>query len=139
MGIPARIEGAMQTLSEPYPQRVMVEDEYSVSAIRQEVRELARVVGLGRTQQAKITAATSMIAKGLVINHWTGMFTIQPAHQGLRSGIEVSCLPPEGEGQAGELGLIEALSLGEARLLVDEARLTYPAGRPQVTLRIWLS
>jgi hypothetical protein len=123
----------------PSPQQLLVGDEYGVIALRHEIRQMARAIGLAPTQQARITAAASAISKALLNHNMTVLFLIQPARQGARVGLEVSCAPPGVYGQRGEAELDEMLNMAEARLLADEARLSLVAGRPLLTLRMWAS
>jgi hypothetical protein len=128
----------MQIPSEPHPQTHPLDDEYSVLAVRRRVREVARELGLGTTQQAKITTATSMVARGMLLNNWSGVVTIQQAQQGARSVLEISC--SGSESQAGEPpDSADVMGYGEARRFVDEARLSWSAGKPTLTLRMWIT
>jgi hypothetical protein len=128
----------MQTPSAPHPQSLLVDDEYSVITVRRRVREVARELGLGTTQQAKITTATSMVARGMLLSNWSGVVTIQQAQQGARSVLEISCSGSESQiGAQPESS--DVMGYGEARRFVDEARLSWAAGKPTLTLRMWLT
>jgi hypothetical protein len=123
----------------PAPLQLLVSDEYGVIALRHEIRQMARAIGLPPTQQARITAAASAISKALLNHNMTVQFLLQPTKQGTRVGLEISCAPPGVYGPRGEAELDELLNMSEARLLADEARLSLVAGRPLLTLRMWIA
>ena len=45
---------------------LQIRNEYDVVAMRQEVRQVARDLGLGLSQQAKIATAISTVARALI-------------------------------------------------------------------------
>src|SRR4051794_37878271 len=71
---------------------VRVQTEYDVVTLRQEVRQLARALGMGLCQQAKISTALSVIARALLLNSPSTLFTIGVASQGAQPVLQISCV-----------------------------------------------
>jgi hypothetical protein len=115
---------------------MVLRDEYDVIAMRQEVRQIARNLGLGLTQQAKITAAVSAVARALLGNYPTILLNAHIASQGDRQALEVAWTVQDSVVDPGQLRVV--LNLNEVQLLVDDASIAHGAGGPHLTVRMWL-
>lgn len=117
-------------------QRIVVSDERDVIALRQEVRQVARTLGMGLTRQARITAAITAVARELLGKTDGTTFIIQVIAHSTASALEISCLSPfpPSEKKYDE----KALQFGEARSLADEAFCTPAEQGSLVTLRMWV-
>jgi hypothetical protein len=105
--------------------------------MRQEVRRVARALGLGLAEQAKIATAISTNARELLARYRGAMFTLQTTAQGTPPALEIDCIlgPPPADGAQ----LEQMLSLGDVRLLVDEATLSYDTGAAILRVRMHLT
>jgi hypothetical protein len=99
---------------------VHVQTEYDVVTLRQEVRQLARVLGMGLCEQAKISTALSVIARALLLNSPSTMFTIIVASQGAQPVLQISCVSATTPESSGLAQLEQSSCLAEARLLVGD-------------------
>ena len=99
---------------------VRVQTEYDVVTLRQEVRQLARSLGMGLSEQAKISTALSVIARALLLNSLSTMFTIIVASQGAQPVIQISCVSATTSEASGLAQLEQSSYLAEARLLVGD-------------------
>jgi len=118
------------------PQRFLVTTEYEVTTMRQEVRRIARALGLGLAQQAKITTAISSIARVLLARYRSAVFALETTAQGMPAALEIACMlgPAPTDGIQPE----QALDLADVQLLVDETTLSYHAGQAVLRLRMHL-
>ena len=128
----------MTHTSRPETREVEVREEMDVVALRQEVRMLAQALGLGLTQQARVTAATSAVARGLLLRGLVVTYQLRLAEHDARRALEVSCAPPHVDAEAGEAELEEQLNIHDARLLVDEVQVARVPSGARLTLRSWL-
>jgi hypothetical protein len=127
----------MQLGSVVQPQRIHVTTEYEVIAMRQEVRQMARILGLGLAQQAKIATAMTMLARILLAHNRSAMFTLQMIDQGAQAALEiVSVLGPA---SVDGVQLEQMWNLADVRLLVDEAILSSDAGEAVLRVRMRLT
>ncbi len=127
----------MQPLSLPQYQHLHVHTEHDVISLRQAVRQMARSVGLGLPEQARITAAISEIARALLLDGGTSRFIIQVVDQDPRPALEVVCVSPHAH--AHEAHTSQNLhALSEACALVDETNLTTLHEGVPLILRMWL-
>jgi hypothetical protein len=116
-----------------------IKSDYDVVAVRQEVRQAARDLGLGLSQQAKIATAISTITRALLAANVTASVYLRADDALPRPALELSCrltinVLPESLAQLEQL-----LHFGAARALVDEAALALEAHGALLTLRMWLS
>ncbi len=124
----------MQPLSSPQPQNLYVNAEHDIISLRQAVRQMARGVGLGLPEQARITAAISEVARAFLLNGGTARFIIQVTDHNPHPALEVVCVLPFAA-HANQT----SYSLSEACALVDEANLAvFNDGMPLI-LRMWLN
>jgi hypothetical protein len=113
--------------------------EHDVITMRQEVRQMARLLGLGLVEQAKIATAISAVARVLLTLDCTTVFTMRATGQGEHSALEISCVPPFGS-EPIDIGQLEQkLNLTSTRLLVDEASLSRDANDLVLILRMRLA
>lgn len=128
----------MPTSSPQQLRHLIINNEYDVVAMRQDVREHARALGLGLIQQAKLATAISAVARAALVLHPQPTFTLQKTTHNTRPALEVACFAAL-NGAAAQQGQMEqALHLAEARLLVDEASLTLASDGARLTLRVWI-
>ena len=105
--------------------------------MRQEVRRIARTLGLGLAEQAKITTAISAIARVLLAEYRSAMFAIQTTAQSAPPALEIVCML--GPIRADGTQLEQILHLADVRLLVDETTLSYDTGEAVLCLRMHLA
>jgi hypothetical protein len=129
----------MQPLSAHHQHRIHVNNEHDVIAMRQEVRQVARTLGLGLVEQAKIATAISAVARVMLVLCEGTMLTMRMTRQGDQSVLEITCAPVRWSGLTDLAQLEEQLNLANARLLVDEANLSERGGEPVLTLRMRLA
>lgn len=116
----------------------MVIDEYDVIAMRQEVRQMARQIRVDLAQQARITAAISGVARELIVQRLSVLFTVLVRQCGGQPALEVRCDPQIDSPHAARIDFEHNRNVNDARRLVDEAEFSSSDGRPQLTLRIWI-
>jgi hypothetical protein len=118
-------------------QHLYVTTEYEVTTMRQEVRRIARGLGLGLADQAKIATAISTIAREQIARHRSAWFTLHTTAQGTPAALEIACMvgPVPSDGAQ----VVQLLSLDDVRLLVNEATLLYDNGRMILRLRMHLT
>jgi hypothetical protein len=106
--------------------------------MRQEVRQVARELGLGLTQQAKISTAISTIARSLIAANCYATMSMRTDVLASRPAIEILCRLSS-DHELTNLGeLTQLLHFGEAQALVDEATLALESGGALCYLRMWL-
>ena len=127
----------MQMTSRVPPQHFIVKTDYDVTTMRQEVRRIARTLGLGLAQQAKITTAISSIARVMLARYHSALFALEPTAQGVPAALEITCML--GPAPADGTQLEQVLPLAYVRLLVDETTLSYDAGQAVLRLRMHLA
>ena len=126
------------TVAGVQPQQMQVSCEHDVIAMRQEVRQMARLLGLGLVEQAKIATAISGIARLLLGDSGGTVFTMRATGSGEQSALEISCTPSF-DAWMDTAYVEERLNLGNTRLLVDEARLSREADELVLTIRMRLA
>lgn len=124
--------------SVPHPRQLHVQSELDVILMRQEVRQAARDLGLGLSQQARISAAISTIARALVAAHCSALMCMQANKRTTRPMLEISCILSLIDSLNDTNTLEQLLHLGEARALVDEAALWMESEGAHLSLRMWL-
>jgi hypothetical protein len=129
----------MQPLSAFHQHRIHVGNEHDVIAMRQEVRQVARTLGLGLVEQAKIATAISAVARAMLALCEGVLLTMRMGRQGDQCVLEIMCAPMRWSGPRDLVQLEDHLNLANARLLVDEANLSERGGEPALTLRMRLA
>ena len=127
----------MQLGSMIRPQHIRMTTEYDVIAMRQEVRQIARTLGLGLAEQAKIATAMSTIARVLLDRNRSAMFTLQTINQEAQTALEIVCVL--GLAPLDDVQLEQMWNLANVRLLVDEAMLSCDAGEAILRVRMRLT
>jgi hypothetical protein len=119
------------------PKRIHMTTEYHVIAMRQEVRQITRTLGLGLAEQAKIATAMSTIARVLLVRNRSAVFTLQTIDQEAQAMLEIACAlgPVPVDGTQPE----PLLNLANIRLLVDEVLLSADAGEAILRVRMRLT
>ena len=129
----------MRTIQVAAPCQFQITNDYDVIHMRQEVRQLARELGLGLARQAKLAVAIGMIARMLIaVNHGTTIriWTSDPI-EGLV--LEIACSIAS-QPLAEDLAQLEReLRFDEIRMLVDEATVSFDANETLLNLRIRLN
>jgi serine/threonine-protein kinase RsbT len=128
--------------------RVYINNDLDIVTARMQAREMARQVGFGTADQARISLAASELARILA---WTHGFeprqlTMSPAIRDGSPGIQVSCLicfdsiPEDSENNEAERLLKQNHSLEGARQLVDESFIEPQDNKhARITLVKWLT
>jgi hypothetical protein len=129
---------AMTTSSPQQLRHLIINNEYDVVAMRQDVREHARALGLGLIQQAKLATAISAVARAALGMYPQPTFTLQKTTHNKRPALEIACFTAMNVTAAQQVQMEQALHLAEARLLVDEAGLTLASDGALLTLRVWI-
>jgi hypothetical protein len=119
--------------------QLQIRNEYDVVAMRQEVRQVARNLGLGLSQQAKIATAISTIARALIAASCSATMGMRTDELAPRPALEIVCHLSAGQLLTDLAQLEQLLHFGEARALVDEASLSLDGDGALVTLRMWLN
>lgn len=115
---------------------ISVSTELDIMAARMKVRDLARQIGMGTTDQARLAMATSSMAAQLGLGgSCEGHIAIESVHANGRTGIRVICFETEGHAPPPPSEAV----LHDARWMVDEIKVEdLPAQRLRVTLVKWL-
>lgn len=119
------------------PHHICVITEYDVTIMRQEVRRIARVLGFGLAEQAKLATAISTIARVLIARYRNALFALHRTAQGTPAALEIACRLGPAPAESNQLEQI--LNLADVRLLVDEATLLYDAGEVILRIRMHLA
>jgi hypothetical protein len=118
---------------------LQIRNEYDVVAMRQEVRQVARDLGLGLSQQAKVATAISTIARALIAANYSATMGMRTDDLPPRPALEIVCHLPANPLLKDLAQLEQLLHFGEARALVDEASLSLDGGGALLSLRMWLN
>jgi hypothetical protein len=128
-----RISPALKT------RHIQICNEYDVVAMRQEVRQVAREIGLGLSQQAKIATAISTVARALIAASWSATMGMRVDDQAPQPALEIVCQLAVSQLMIDLEQLEQLLHFSEARALVDEASLAHEASGAVLSLRMWLN
>jgi hypothetical protein len=128
-----RISPAVQT------RHLQIRNDYDVVAMRQEVRQVARDLGLGLSQQAKIATAISTVARALIAVNCSATMGMRLDDLAARPALEIVCQLAVSQMMLDLAQLEQLLHFGEARALVDEASLALEGGGAILSLRMWLN
>jgi hypothetical protein len=129
----------MRTLPAAQTRQLQIRNEYDVVAMRQEVRQVARDLGLGLSQQAKIATAISTVARALIAANCSAAMGIRTDELASRPALEITCQLVLDHLPADSAQLEKVLNFGEARALVDEASLSLSSGAALLSFRMWLN
>jgi hypothetical protein len=118
---------------------LQIRNEYDVVAMRQEVRQVARDLGLGLSQQAKIATAISTVARALIAASCSATMGIRTDDLAPHPALEIACHVSVDQLAVDLAQLEQELHFGEARALVDEAALSVEGDMVLIGLRMWLN
>jgi hypothetical protein len=125
------------SLANPY--NVRIQTDYDVVTLRQHVRQLARSLGMGLREQAKISTALSIIARAQLESSSNTIFTIVVDTQGAQAMLQIACVPAS-TSESSDLARIEQSSyIAEARLLIGDLTLSQETRRLVLKLCIPIS
>ncbi len=115
-------------------QTFVVREDFDVIVSRSAVRDLARSIGMGTADQARISLATSSAARALGIGRThQGQITIEDVQHEGQLGIRVVCKVEDLDESPAEE------KLADARAMADELAIhELSAGQIEVTLIKWL-
>ena len=121
----------------PLLQQIVVSTDYDVITMRQEIRLNARSFGMVLSQQARITAAVSAVARTMLATNSRVIFTIQLVAHDMGQAMEVGCAAPLAHALC--VALLESIyNDNEIRTLVDDANLATKDDMLWLTFRMWL-
>jgi hypothetical protein len=106
---------------------VRVQTEFDVVTLRQEVRQVARSLGIGLCEQAKISTALTVIARALLLSSPSTLFTIVVASQGSQPVLQISCVSAAIPEASGIAQIEQSSYMAEARLLVGDVTISCEA------------
>ena len=129
----------MPRLPAVHPRSLQIKNENDVITIRQEVRQMARELGLELSQQAKIATAISTIARGLIAANRIATIQMQVENHTRRPSLEIVSRLPVNQTSEDLAQLEQLLHFSAARALVDEAALSLDGQGALLYLRLWLS
>ncbi len=116
-----------------------MENALDVVTMRQEVRQLARDLGLGLIPQAKISTAVSTIARALITAQGSTTLSLQADERAARPALNITW-PLSSNGTPEHLAHLEqVIQFDSTRSLVDEASLISDSHGALLTLRMWLN
>jgi len=121
----------------PVLQQIVVSSDYDVITMRQEIRLNARSFGMVLSQQARITAAVSAVARTMLATNSRVIFTIQQVAHDLGLAMEVACAAPLAHTLCAAR-LESIYNDSEIRTLVDDANLATKDDMLWLTFRMWL-
>lgn len=73
------------------PKVIPITSDLDIVAARMVARDMARALGFGAIDQARIATAISELARNIYLYAGQGSVTVKEASNGLRRGIEVIC------------------------------------------------
>lgn len=127
---------------------IVINTEADIVVARQKARDLAKVLGFGATDQAKIATAVSELARNIVVYAQKGEIVCRILINGQRKGIEIVARD-QGPGIANiEMALTDGIStsnglgigLPGAKRLMGELHIESASGRgTSVMARKWLN
>lgn len=127
--------------------QVVIKNDLDIVTARVEGRNLARTLGFGVIDQARIATAISELARNIVLYAKTGQVTVRPIENMRQRGIEVVCTDNGPgitdvalvmrEGYSSRRGL--GMGLPGTKRLMDEFEISsQPGVGTTVTVRKWL-
>lgn len=128
--------------------RVLVHNDLDIVSARVEGRNMAKQLGFGVIDQARIATAISELARNLVLYANGGQVLLEEAHSQGRTGIQIVC-SDQGPGIA-DLDLVMqdgystqrglGMGLPGTRRLMDEFEIESQVGvGTTITIRKWLN
>lgn len=126
---------------------VVINNDLDIVTARVEGRNLARALGFGIIDQARIATAISELARNIVLYAKTGLVSVRPIENMRQRGIEIVCsdrgpgIPDVAkvmqDGYSSHRGL--GMGLPGTKRLMDEFEIVSEPGQgTTVTVRKWL-
>lgn len=126
---------------------LLVRSDLDIVSARVEGRDMAKALGFGTIDQARIATAISELTRNIVLYAGEGTVTLRPIERGSKKGIEVVCedhgpgiedvnlVMQDGYSTSRGLGM----GLPGAKRLMDEFEIESQVGKgTRVTARKWL-
>ncbi|MGB9724130.1 MAG: anti-sigma regulatory factor [Chloroflexia bacterium] len=126
---------------------LLIRSDLDIVSARVEGRDMAKALGFGTIDQARIATAISELTRNIVLYAGEGTVTLRPIERGNKKGIEVICedhgpgiedinlVMQEGYSTSRGLGM----GLPGAKRLMDEFEIQSQVGKgTRVTARKWL-
>ncbi len=126
---------------------LLIRSDLDIVSARVEGRDMAKSLGFGTIDQARIATAISELARNIVLYASEGTVTLRVIERGLRKGVEVVCEDHgpgiENVGMVMQDGYSTSRGLGMglpgAKRLMDDFEITSRVGEgTRVTVRKWL-
>lgn len=73
------------------PKTITIQSDLDIVAARMAARDMAKAMGFGAIDQARIATAISELARNIYLYAGEGTVTVSEVQQGIRKGIEVVC------------------------------------------------
>lgn len=73
------------------PKVISIQSDLDIVAARMAARDMAKVMGFGAIDQARIATAISELARNIYLYAGEGSVTVREVQQGTRKGLEVVC------------------------------------------------
>ncbi len=73
------------------PKVITIQSDLDIVAARMAARDMAKSMGFGAIDQARIATAISELARNIYLYAGEGTVTVSEVQQGVRKGIEVIC------------------------------------------------
>ena len=126
---------------------LLIRSDLDIVSARVEGRDMAKTLGFGTIDQARIATAISELARNIVLYASEGTVTIRQVERGLKRGIEVFCedhgpgiedvslVMQDGYSTSRGLGM----GLPGAKRLMDEFEIdSRPGSGTKIVVRKWL-
>ena len=73
------------------PKVITIQSDLDIVAARMAARDMAKTMGFGAIDQARIATAISELARNIYLYAGEGTVTVSEVQQGVRKGLEVIC------------------------------------------------
>ncbi len=73
------------------PKVINIQSDLDIVAARMAARDMAKAMGFGAIDQARIATAISELARNIYLYAGEGTVTVSEVQQGIRKGLEVVC------------------------------------------------
>jgi anti-sigma regulatory factor (Ser/Thr protein kinase) len=121
------------------PRQVAIQTELDIVNLRHTVRQMARLIGLDLTRQAKVTVAISALARAFLGTDHEVRFTIRvDSAKRKHPALEITCVSKNIQAAQSPDHLEAIFGLYEIRLLVDEFHVELANAQARLTLCVWL-
>lgn len=128
------------------PRIINIQSDLDIVAARMAARDMAKTMGFGAIDQARIATAISELARNIYLYAGEGLVTVSEVQQGIRKGLQVVC-EDQGPG-IDDIPLVMqdgyttskgmGMGLPGARRLMDDFELISISGQgTKITCRKW--